>query len=1056
MLKLKKIFSCILAITIMGGSTLMVNAEENKNNEKPKTVYAHELDKQAYSGDDLGATYTKKATTFKVWAPTASRVAVRLYTTGSSKEEGAQEISTTTMKKGSNGVWSIQLDGDHKNQYYTYLVSIDGVTKETADVYSKAVGVNGNRSMVVDLDATDPENWDKDQHVLYDDPTDAVVWEVHVRDFSSSEVSGVSAKYKGKYLAFTESGTTLGGKGDIPTCIDYLKNLGVTHVQLLPVYDYATVDETDSKSDQFNWGYDPKNYNVPEGSYSTNPYNGSTRINEFKQMIQALHNAGIGVIMDVVYNHTYTAEGSWFENTVPGYYYRLKSDGSFSDGSGCGNETASEHLMYRKYMIDSVLYWTNEYHIDGFRFDLMGVHDITTMNEIRKALDTKVENGKKIIMYGEPWTGGTLSTKAETAVKDNVKKLDNRIGAFNDTFRDAVKGHVFNALEKGFVQDGSSKGNLVGGITGNTVQSSVFNQPSQTVTYMSAHDNYTLYDKLVLSVKNDMSYSKRDENLVDMNKLAAAITLTSQGISFMQAGEEFARTKYGDSNSYISSTKVNMLDWNNLVKYSDLNSYYAGLIEIRKNFKPFRDATTKSASLVKFSDTDSGVIAYTLENQLTNDKEWKQTAVLFNASNKDTKVKLLANDGKTLPSEWVIVADKTYAGLRNLGTIKGDEITVPAKSALILADKESYDKLKIESKRCCVQIEYKDIDTDEVIDTRMITGAEGTSYQCEVAEALNVDYDLDHIDGNENGKFTRKDQKVTYYYKKFTGNIYNLTVNFLKEGSELLGSGDTEVESALTERIREGDQYTASIRDVEGMEVDLSMFPTNAVGIITDSDVTVNYYYKAKETCDLVLHYYNANGYEKVGAYVYAKSQGDNEESKEYTGKIPGTEMTVDNEPGWYTLTVKDVGALSDLYVKFTDMNKRVDTGSNSSGFSVRGECWVKDGAVTYSGKVNTIYVQKNGKILDTQTSAGKVGTEYKTSQKTYEKLSLDASTSNVKGTYTDVPIYVIYSYDEQKIVEKPVMPFIIGTAVLGLCSFVAAGVIAVMYSKRKKRIVDV
>ena len=1057
MLKLKKIFSCILAITtFMGGSNLMANAAETKNNDSSKTVYAHELDSQAYNGNDLGATYSKKSTTFKVWAPTASRVAVRLYTTGSPEEDGAQEISTKPMKKGSKGVWSLTVKGDQKNVYYTYLVTIDGVTKETADIYAKAAGVNGNRSMVVDLAETNPKDWDKDSHIFCEEPTDAVVWEVHVKDFSSGEVSGVSAKYRGKYLAFTESGTTLGGKGDIPTCISYLKSLGVTHVQLLPVYDYATVDEADTKSEQFNWGYDPKNYNVPEGSYSTDPFNGAVRINEFKRMIQALHNEGIGVIMDVVYNHTYKAEGSWFENTVPGYYYRLKSDGSYSDGSGCGNETASEHLMYRKYMIDSILYWTNEYHIDGFRFDLMGVHDVKTMNEIRKALDTRVNNGKKIIMYGEPWTGGELSTKETTAIKDNVKQLDNRIGAFNDTFRDAVKGHVFNALEKGFVQDGSSKGNLVGGITANTIQNQSFNQPSQAVTYLSAHDNYTLYDKLVLSVKNDMSYDKRDENLVGMNKLAAAIMLTSQGISFMQAGEEFARTKFGDGNSYVSSENINQLNWNNLVTYADLDSYYAGLIEIRKNFKPFRDPTTKSAEQIKFSTTGNGVIAYTLENTLTSGKEWSYVAVAFNSTDKDSKVTLQANDGKKLPSEWVIVADKTAAGLEKLGTVSGSEITVPAHSALILADKQSFESLGLTSYRCSVRVEYRDKDSDELLNAHTITGMEGMKYTTNGDESLSVDYDLENISGNENGKYTQKAQKVTYYYKKFTGNIYNLTVNFLKEGSDLLGSGDSEVASSITERIREGSSYTASIRDIDDMEVDLSMFPTNAVGKILDSDVTVNYYYKAKEKSDLTIHYQNSNGYSKVGAYVYEKSEDG--KNKEYTGKAPGKEMTPDKElgDGWYVLTVKDIGSLSDINVKFTDMGKQTDSGSNTDGYPVSGECWVKDGAVSYTGEVNTIYVQSNGKVLKTESVTGKVGSEYKTAEENFEGLTMLAKTSNTSGKYTSTPIYVIYSYGEPAITEKSVMPVIIILCSSALVMFIAAAVTALAYQKRKKRMVNV
>ncbi len=530
-------------------------------------IFSHPFDEQAYFGNDLGAVYSEKATVFKVWAPSASSVELRLYETGDSKNF----MSSYPMKKADKGIWTVTLDGDMKNTYYTYVVTVDGISRETADIYGKAAGVNGKKSMVVDLAGTDPDGWQNDKHILYDAPTDAIVWEIHVRDFSISAMSGVSPEHRGKYLAFTESGTTLDGKGKISTCVDYLKKFGVTHVQILPMYDYATVDESKLDKPQFNWGYDPLNYNVPEGSYSTDPFDGNVRIKELKQMIMALHNAGIGVIMDVVYNHVFAAKGSWFDNTVPNYYFRFDKTGKLSDGSACGNETASDHLMYRKFMTDSILYWIKEYHIDGFRFDLMGVHDVETMNGIRKAIDENIEDGKKIIMYGEPWTGGPLGTDVDTCIKDNIYKLNDRVGAFNDSFRDIVKGHVFNAHEQGFVQSGEGVNALRDSITANCISGRKwFNQPSQAIAYTSAHDNFTLYDKLVLSVKNDGSYAERDEKLVAMNKLAAVLTFTSQGIVFMQAGEEFARTKFGDENSYVSSDKVNQIDWSALEKYGDL------------------------------------------------------------------------------------------------------------------------------------------------------------------------------------------------------------------------------------------------------------------------------------------------------------------------------------------------------------------------------------------------------------------------------------------------------------------------------------------------------
>lgn len=1038
----------------------MTSAVNEKKAEGTNVKYAHVLDAQAYTGNDLGATYTKDATIFKVWAPSAQRVAVKLYSTGSSEEEGAQNLSITSMSKGENGIWSARLDGDKKNLYYTYVVTVDGVSRETADIYAKAAGVNGNRSMIVDLASTDPAGWDKDKHVYYNEPTDAVVWEVHIKDFSSSEVSGISLKHKGKYLAFTEDGTTLDGKGDYPTCISYLKKLGVTHVQLLPVYDYATVDESDTQSDQFNWGYDPKNYNVPEGSYSTDPFHGSVRITEFKQMIKSLHDAGIGVIMDVVYNHTFTGEGSWFEMTVPGYYYRMKEDGSFSDGSACGNETASDHLMYRKYMIDSVLYWVNEYHIDGFRFDLMGVHDVTTMNEIRKALDTRVENGSKVIMYGEPWTGGELATKEATAVKANISKLNSRIGAFNDNFRDAVKGHVFNGIDKGFVQSAKGKANVEAAITANTLVNTWASQPSQAVTYTSAHDNYTLYDKLVISVKNDGSFEKRDEELVEMNKLSAALTLTSQGISFMQAGEEFARTKLGDENSYASSTRINQLDWNRAVEFADLVSYYSGLIEIRKHYKPFRDATMTSAKLLNLCEADSGVIAYTLENTLTSGKEWQQVAVIFNANDEQKEVTLTPPKGKTLPEEWVIVADKYEAGLDPLGSVKGSRVTVPPRSAMILADSKSFRKLALSSTHCTVRAEYRDSETGELLSSKVYKGKEGTSYATVKDTTLDVRYDFEKTEGNTSGKFTKAPQVVTYYYKKFSGKLINLTVNYLKPGDEKLSGEDEELSTPTSRLIREGSQYSATLKAIGGMELDLSRFPSNAAGTAGKDDITVSYYYKSAADSELILHYYNASGWKKVCAYVYYQH---NDEKNDYTD-ASGEEMKADDSlgEGWYSLTVPKVGSRENIYAVFGNGGKEKDERFGKDGCPVHGEVWIDDKSVSYRGKVYVIHIGSKGEILKTDELSGKEGEAYSASEGSFENMHLSAYSENRTGVFTETPIYVLCRYsegaevgqDNDKNEEAVNANNGIKTAgiVLGISAIIMAGVAAALTVVSKKR----
>lgn len=432
-------------------------------------AYAANLDKSAYSGNDLGASYSKKATTFKVWSPNAASVRVNIFEHGSDNEGDAGSIMSRAMSLDkTTGVWSVTINGDLLNKYYTYSVTHGKTTKETADVYAKACGVNGQRSMVVDLSTTNPDGWENDKHVLVQNQTDASVWEISVADFSSSESSGVSEANRGKYLAFTEEGTTVNGvQGASSTCVDYLKKLGVKYVQIMPFYDFGSVDESKNIMDQYNWGYDPVNYNCPEGSYSTNPKKGEVRIKECKQMIQALHNAGIGVIMDVVYNHTYTSD-SWLQRTVPNYYYRMNNDGTFSNGSGCSNDTASEHLMFRKYMIDSVTYWASEYHIDGFRFDLMGLHDVTTMNSIRTALDNLYADGSgsQILMYGEAWDMATNCDEGTVlASQKNLKQLSDRIGAFDDTIRDAIKGST-GGTDGAFVQEGSRRANLKTGIAG--------------------------------------------------------------------------------------------------------------------------------------------------------------------------------------------------------------------------------------------------------------------------------------------------------------------------------------------------------------------------------------------------------------------------------------------------------------------------------------------------------------------------------------------------------------------------------------------------------------
>ncbi len=629
---IKKSAGAFLALTIVlsiiaGVNTSAVDSSKTASGDSNTyTKASQELDNRyGYDKDDLGATYTPNGTTFKVWAPTATDVKVNLYTTGSDRETGAQKLSTTALDyNSSTGIWSKTLNGDYKNKYYTYTITAKNVTgtkittKETQDIYSVATGVNGQRSQIVDLDSTDPEGWNNDAHVLLDKQSDSFVWEVHVKDFSYDTKSGVSDKTRGKFLAFTETGTTLENDGQTPTMIDYLKNLGVTTVQITPFYDFNkdSVDETGPDS-QFNWGYDPVNYNVPDGSYSTNPYDGNVRIKECKQMIQALHNAGISVVMDVVYNHTFSAPESSFEACVPNYYYRMKADGTYSDGSGCGNETASERRMYRNFMIQSCLYWVNEYHIDGFRFDLMAIHDVETMNLLRNAMD-KVD--PRITLWGEGWTGGSCNYPSTTctgetfraANQGNASYLSERVAYFNDGIRDALKGSVFDLKGKGWVQGASSSlANLNYGILANTTTEGTgrwtARQPSQTVTYASCHDNQTLWDRLACS-QGITDFRSRNETLAAQNKLVGGFLNMSQGVTFMLAGEEMGRSKDNDENSYKSSATLNMIDWSNAKTNSDIVNYYKGMREIREHFSPLRDNTNNSSASYKTSSGSKTVL----------------------------------------------------------------------------------------------------------------------------------------------------------------------------------------------------------------------------------------------------------------------------------------------------------------------------------------------------------------------------------------------------------------------------------------------------------------
>ena len=537
------------------------------------------IENYTYDGTDLGSTIIGAKTLFKLWAPTAQKVVLKLFKEG----QGGEPFKTVDLERADKGLWQTTTEAGH-GTYYTYEVSTVLGTNEAIDPYAKAVGVNGNRAMVVNLEATNPKNFREDSfQAILSTYSNAVIWEVHVRDFSNQNPT---SKYPGKFLAFTETG--LKNSKGIPTGVDHIKELGITHVQLQPIFDYATVDE-ESNQAQFNWGYDPQNYNAPEGSYSTDPYNGEVRIKELKSAILALHQNNIGVVMDVVYNHTYHSNSS-FHKLVPYYYYRYTPNGTNSNGSGCGNETASNRKMFRKFMLDSLKYWATEYHLDGFRFDLMAIHDLQTMQEIEKALH---KLNPKCLIYGEGWAGGAcgydynlLANQGNISSITATKGAAGSIAVFNDVLRDGLKGEVFTNLSKGYINGNANRSNankvafgIKGGYGTSGISWSV--KHGMVVNYMSAHDNNTLWDKLKLS-----NPKASEADLLRMNKLGIAILLISKGMPFMLAGEEMLKSKNGDSNSYKSSDKVNNLDWESLKpgsKELEMFTWYKNLLRLRNN-----------------------------------------------------------------------------------------------------------------------------------------------------------------------------------------------------------------------------------------------------------------------------------------------------------------------------------------------------------------------------------------------------------------------------------------------------------------------------------------
>ena len=607
--------------------------------------------RENYYTGPLGPDYTPGGTCLRLWAPTAEAVTVTLYHKG----DGGAVLGTEPLVRGAHGVWSIWLPGEQHGRYYTFAVTVNGITRESGDPYARAAGVNGVRSMIVDLARTAPSGWERDVRPTIP-PAQRAVWEVSVRDFSQDAASGVRPAWRGKYMAFTQQGTTLHGDGIHPTCLNYLKRLGVKYVQLMPIFDFGSVDEAKPLLRQYNWGYDPTNFNVPEGSYSTDPTRGEVRIRECREMIAALHAAGIGVVMDVVYNHTYRTENP-LNNTVPYYFFRQNADGSFSNGSGCGNEFASERPMARRYLIDSILYWAKEYHIDGFRFDLMGLYDAESINAVRAALDA-LPGGRDILLYGEPWQGGASQLHRYEANKANLAMLNERVGIFCDDTRDAIKGGCFDAREPGYVEGKPGSFWDIGAAVAAWCRSDRLppHAPSQIVSYVSAHDNFTLWDKLLCVRYEKPEFTARDTVALAQNRLAAGIYLTSFGLPFMQAGEEFARTKKGVGNSYRSSPALNRLDWNRAEQYHALVDYYRGLLALRAAFPLLGSTDRHAPEALQFFALEQPLVGWTLPAVWGDGAAWSALCVFYNPTDTTRTVALPAG-------QWKLLSDGTSSSL---------------------------------------------------------------------------------------------------------------------------------------------------------------------------------------------------------------------------------------------------------------------------------------------------------------------------------------------------------------------------------------------------------
>ncbi len=957
-MKIRRIISVILAVLMLSSLfTVAASAAEEDLAETGATnaTYLEDIAKKAIAEKNLGATYTPTATTFKVWSPGATSVMVKLFATGTDTESGAATLSTTPMTCDTNtGIWSVTITGNLKDKYYTYLVERNGVVNEAVDPYAKGVGANGNRGMVVDLDSTDPDGWDQDNHVLFNSPGEAVVWEVHVRDFSIDVSSGVSEKNRGKYLAFTEGNTTVNGEGRIASCVDYLVEHNVNCVQLMPIEDFASIDETDSRAN-YNWGYDPKNYNVPEGSYSSNPYDGNTRIKEFKMLVQALHDRGIAVVMDVVYNHTFVRDGSQFSKIVPKYYYRMSSmeNNTYRNGTGLGNTIATEKVMTRKFVQDSLVYWANEYHVDGFRFDLMGCYDVPSVKAWRSALD---EIDTRILMYGEPWAGGSDVGISNGCTKANISQLT-RVGAFNEGYSGALKGSHDTAAGTGFLQGGAATEIMKA--AGGTASDFSGAKVEQLVNYTDNHDNWILFDKILAANKTSgfvTAEYEKNKNLYNLNKnivnttdakvlgqmkIALTSSLTSQGIPFTVAGTEFCRTKYGDKNSFGSPDEINSINWNRAATYSSVAEYYAGLAAIRKAVSAFGDTTVNSVSTV------SGATAW----QITNNKsgQWNKVIVALNNSASAKSI--------TLSGSWNVVANATKAGTASLATASGS-YSLPAYSAAVLVDSASFGNYtQPAAGTASVTVEHYTRDSASGSYTKTASETakykEGQTWRASKSLSILFDHTYDSTESTaannaaSGSAVAGQNITVKFYYTRNIASNY-LTINFLDSSS------NTPVKTPIQYRLKQGDHYAIPATPVQGYQMDTSKFPGGTIGEFDASaPLNFNFYYNALTYTNTKVHYYNTPAWSYVLCYAY--DDAGEEALGAWGGQLKKDRMLDDpdeSDPKWLVQNVPTAAC----YVMFHDANRQVPD-QGEPGYSVSGEAWIKDGVTSFNCTIVTSHV---------------------------------------------------------------------------------------------------